>query len=414
MSSVITKISPNYRGLARIKRQLEFSLRENDELLSRLVATRAASPADGTDTVQDDGSSPEVCVVVPVYNTAPYLRSCLDALRAQTLSNIEILCVDDGSTDDSLAILNEYAALDPRIRVLQQPHLGVSVARNAALSEARAPFLMSCDSDDWFSPDMCRVMLETLRREDVDVVICGMNVIYDVPEKLRENVVEYLRLKYFGRQEITQELVLVTDVSLCNKIYKRSIVVEHDIDFPVGLLFEDAYFNDAYMTASQTMYFLHLPLYNYLRHDASVMSTSYKKSGTSLDYLQIAFKTWAYLEREGLLDAYAEYYWRRFLQYATFAFKHLTGPEQARAKQLARAFAREHRASLAKASFKTRSSVRILLYGRFKLLHAVYRLPKWLYARLSVSRALRLEITALMEQNMGLEAQIKELLREDD
>jgi hypothetical protein len=226
--------------------------------------------------------------------------------------------------------------------------------------------------------------------------------------------VEYLCLKFFGRQEITQELVLVTDVSLCNKIYKRSTVVEHDINFPVGLLFEDAYFNDAYMTASKTIYFLHLPLYNYLRHDTSVMSTSYKKSGTSLDYLQIAFKSWEYLEREGLLASYAEYYWRRFLQYATFAFKHLKGPEQAEAKQLARSFAREHRDSLASANFKTRSSVKILLYGRFKVLHAIYRLPRWLYARLSVSRGLRLEVTALMEQNMGLEAQIKELLLEDD
>lgn len=435
--SIFTKLSRNYKGLAHIKRQVEFSIEENRALLDRLAARRsqafppgpdsqsasfgtpkagrpqAPSLGPGKSTVPARLGTPEVCVVVPVLNTAPYLRKCLDHLRAQTLEDIEIVCVDDGSTDDSLSILNEYAALDPRIIVLSQEHLGVAAARNAALQRARAPYLMSCDSDDWFDPDMCRIMRDTLVREGVDVVACGMNVTYDVPEELRENVTEYLRLKHFGRQEVTQDIVLAMDVSLCNKIYKRSIVAEHGIDFPAGLLFEDAYFNDAYMAASETIYFLHLPLYNYLRHDTSVMSGSYKKTGTSADYLQIAFRTWDYLEREGLLDDYCEYYWLRYLQYATFAFKHLRGKEQAEAKRLARDFAGRHKESLGNASFKTRNSVKILLYGRFKVLHKIYRLPKWLYAKLSVSHDILIEVTGLMEQSMGIQAQIQACLSED-
>ena len=434
MRNIFTRLSRNHKGLRQIKEQVEFSLEENKALLKDLLAQKKIlsaknragedSAACGTATVSADATSgraaqeavpeaPVVSVIVPVLNTAQYLPTCLDSLRAQTLSAIEIICVDDGSTDDSFKILEEYAALDPRILVVSQEHLGVSAARNTALVLARAPYLMSCDSDDWFDPDMCRIMVETLEREDVDVVICGMNVTYDVPEELRENVTEYLRLKFFGKQKITEEIVLTTDVSLCNKIYKRSIVVAHGIDFPVGLLFEDAYFNDAYMTASETIYFLHLSLYNYLRHDTSVMSTSYKKSGTSLDYLQIAFKTWDYLEREDLLSRYCEYFWRRYLQYSTFAFKHLEASEQAQAKRLARDFARRHKDSLNKAPFKTRTSVKILLYGRFKVLHMIYRFPKWLYAKLSISQKIRLEVIGLMEQNMDKQAQIKALLTED-
>lgn len=414
MSSIFKKLSRNYKGLAHIKEQVEFSIRENNRLLRGLVAQGVKPLATNNNEQVAFANKPEVSIVVPVLNTAPYLRKCLDSLRAQTLTAIEILCVDDGSTDDSLAILEEYAAQDSRIVVISQNHLGVSAARNAALERAQAPYIMSCDSDDWFDSNMCRVMLETLEHEDVDVVICAMNVVYDVPEELRENVTEYLRLKFFGKQEITQDIILITDVSLCNKIYKRSTIAEHNISFPAGLLFEDAYFNDAYMTASQSLYFLHLPLYNYLRHDASVMSTSYKKSGTSLDYLQIAFRTWDYLKREDLLESHCEYFWRRFLQYSTFAFKHLEGSEQAEAKRLARTFAKEHRSSLAKASFRTNSSVKILLYGRFKVLHKMYRFPKWLYAKLSVSRDIRIEVTELIERNMGIEAQIREVLAVND
>ena len=406
------RLSKNYKDLAHIKEQVALTLGENRKLLESLVAQKAthghSTPTGKAATLQT--YAPEISVIVPVFNTAPYLRKCLDSLVDQTFKNIEIICVDDGSTDESPSILKEYAAADPRIRVVMQESLGVSAARNAALQCARAPYFMSCDSDDWFDADMCRVMLETLKREDVDVVICGMHVEYDVPEELRENVTEYLRLKYFGKQEVTQELTLVTDVSLCNKIYKKSIVDKHGIDFPEGLLFEDAYFYDVYMTAAETIYFLHLPLYHYLRHSASIMSDAYKKSGTSLQHLQIAFKTWEYLEKEGLLASHCEYFWQLFARYTINTFKHLRGSDQAEAKRMARGFVKEHKDSLAEAAAGTRYRVKLLLSGRFKVLHTIYRLPKWLYAKLSASQAIRGEVIELMEQNMGIQAQIKEML----
>ena len=416
------RLSKNYQDLTQIKEQLAFSLEESHKLLECLVAQKAAhahahgsilgGDIDSDAATATSKDTPEISVIVPVLNTAPYLRKCLDSLVGQTFKNIEIICVDDGSTDESLSILKEYAAADSRIIVISQAHLGVSAARNAALQRARAPYLMSCDSDDWFDTDMCHAMLATLKREKVDVVVCGMSVVFDVPEELRENVTEYLRLKYFGKQTITQELVLVTDVSLCNKIYKKSIVDKHGIDFPEGLLFEDAYFNDVYMTAAETIYFLHQPLYNYLRHGASVMSTSYKKSGTSFDYLQIAFKTWDYLEREDLLTSYCEYYWQRFFQYASFALKHLSGSEKKKAKRMARAFVKEQRDNLAGAGVRTRYRVKILLNTRSKVLYRMYRLPKWFYAKVSVSRAVRFEIMDLTKKYEGVQAQIKEMLNQ--
>lgn len=95
-----------------------------------------------------------VSVIIPVYNAAPYLRQCLDSVVRQTLRDIEILCVDDGSTDGSPAILREYEARDSRIRVLTQPNLNAGAARNRGLDEARGDYLSFLDADDFFEPDM--------------------------------------------------------------------------------------------------------------------------------------------------------------------------------------------------------------------------------------------------------------------
>lgn len=327
-----------------------------------------------THTPQSTGThtEPEVSVIVPVYNTAPYLQTCLDSLRNQTLVNIEIICVNDGSTDDSLAILEANATEDQRIIVISQTNQGMSAARNAALKVARAPYIMNCDSDDWFDADMCRLMRDTLEAEEVDLVICEVNIVLAVPEELQENVSEYYRLGYEGKQEITQELMLTTNISFCNKIFKRETIERHSIEFPYGLHYEDAYFSDAYMSVSESIYFLRQPLYNYVRHGTSVMSTTYKKSGIAIDHLYIMFNTWDFFEREGLLESYSEFFWKRYFRYTINAFKHVEGDDLKKARKLAHDFVKSHKESFEQASFKTRSSIRVLLSGNFEAMHALY------------------------------------------
>ena len=97
--------------------------------------------------------TPKVSVIIPVYNVEKYLRECLDSLVNQTLKEIEIICVDDGSTDSSLDILKEYASKDNRITVIKQQNLHAGVARNAGLSVARGEYVHFLDSDDWVSVD---------------------------------------------------------------------------------------------------------------------------------------------------------------------------------------------------------------------------------------------------------------------
>ena len=104
--------------------------------------------------------TPQISVILPVYNTAPWLERCLDSLLSQDCPSFEVLAVDDGSTDESAEILLRAAAEDPRLRVIRQSNRGLSAARNAALSEARGQWLMFLDSDDWVSPGFLSLPLK--------------------------------------------------------------------------------------------------------------------------------------------------------------------------------------------------------------------------------------------------------------
>lgn len=110
-----------------------------------------------------------VSVVVPIYNVQDYLEECLESLRAQTLDDIEIICVNDGSTDGSLAVLQACAARDPRIRIIDKPNGGLSSARNAGIDAARSPYICFLDSDDRFESYACEEMYRVLHDGDADV-----------------------------------------------------------------------------------------------------------------------------------------------------------------------------------------------------------------------------------------------------
>ena len=114
-----------------------------------------------------------VSVLIPVYNTEAYLRRCLDSVMGQTLQDLEIICVNDGSTDGSADILREYQRKDPRIRVITKPNGGLPSARNAGLDAAAGEYVGFVDSDDFPEPDMFRRLYEEAKRKNCDVVVCG-------------------------------------------------------------------------------------------------------------------------------------------------------------------------------------------------------------------------------------------------
>jgi len=115
--------------------------------------------------------SPAVSVIVPAYNTEKYIADCLNSLLAQTFQNFEIICIDDGSTDNSLSLFNEYAQRDPRIKVISQKNQGVVAARNNAIAAARGEYILPLDSDDMIALNGIEVLYDFITRHDYAVVV---------------------------------------------------------------------------------------------------------------------------------------------------------------------------------------------------------------------------------------------------
>lgn len=181
----------------------------------------------------------KVSVIVPVYNVEKYLADCLDCLIQQTLKEIEIIAVNDGSTDGSLRILNEYAKQDKRIKVITQENGGVSAARNKGLQIACGEFVGFVDSDDWVDADFFEKLYGAAQAENADVAAgemrrCGGS-------RKNEKIISYkkkivlksLKDKYY------KLLGGAAYCYICNKIYRRDVLAKSGIVFPVGLVYED-------------------------------------------------------------------------------------------------------------------------------------------------------------------------------
>lgn len=223
---------------------------------------------------------PKISIIIPNYNTEKYLPRCLDSLVAQTLQDIEIIVIDDGSTDDSVKIMNQYASQDKRIKVITQKNSGPATARNKGLDAATGKYLMFCDSDDWYEKNMCQIMFNTIEKKHVDVVCChnAWEFEDDLDDIETDRVVDhYYNPKIYGRRRLTPDVIRTTNVLLWNKIWRRDIVKQYDIRFPDGHEFDDNAFYYMYTCAAKSIFFIKKPLYHYFLRQGSIMSTQYNK-----------------------------------------------------------------------------------------------------------------------------------------
>ena len=264
----------------------------------------------------------EVSVIVPVYNVEEYLPKCLDSLIGQTYKDIKIICVNDGSTDGSMDILKKYEKKDKRIVVVSKKNGGLSSARNVGLKKCNTKYVMFCDSDDYVSPRMCEKMLETIEKDNSDLAVCVLNAIYLAHNEMEESDRNYYRLNYTGKQYIHDELVLKTDVSVVNKIFRMDIIKKYNIEFPEGLNNEDFYFYNAYMGVSRTISFVNQRLYNYMRREGSIMSENFEAEKLSMDHLLVAEKLFDFYKEIGFLEKHKYLFWKQFVMSFWFSVEH--------------------------------------------------------------------------------------------
>ena len=232
--------------------------------------------------------NPLISVVVPVYNTEPYVRKAINSILKQTYDNIEIICVDDGSTDNSPKILDELAEKYDNIKVIHTENKGISHARNTALDCCRGEYIAFLDSDDMYHEQMLKILYDVVTEGNCDIALCNVvnysdvdRLIYKLPEQydvsfhIGDELMDYF---YSLDNDKVQKAVLV-----CLKLYKRKIW--DDIRYPVGRIYEDNAV--LHMIAQKTDKFADVPLglyYRYLRED-SIMGQSGKFSIKNFDIL---------------------------------------------------------------------------------------------------------------------------------
>ncbi|GAB7140738.1 glycosyltransferase [Deferribacterales bacterium RsTz2092] len=217
-------------------------------------------------------NNPAISIIIPTYNVELYLRKCLDSLLVQTFTGIEVLCVNDGSTDNSLAILQEYASKDERIRVFTHENQGVGYTRNVGLKNARGEYIMWCDPDDWYEPTMCEEMFSAIEREGVDLVTCDVNMLNSTGSSdFYGEKSSYLRLKLQGLHVLDETTRKNINASLVNKIFKRELLERYSILAPVGSVgAEDTAMVWQYLMVASSYYGLDRVLYNCLVRTDSI------------------------------------------------------------------------------------------------------------------------------------------------
>lgn len=204
-------------------------------------------------------NTPLVSVIVPVYNVAPYLEQCLDSIVNQTYRNLEIILVDDGSTDESGAICDRYAELDSRIKVVHKENGGQSSARNVALDMMTGEWVLFVDSDDWIELNTLELLFEQ-KDERADLVEFGWNFIYRDSNKVFLNEACVMA----GLDAL--KLLVHTDIYMglmANKLFKASYLQKSR--FISGRYYEDTPFIIEQLYKIKTYQYIAEPLYNYRR-----------------------------------------------------------------------------------------------------------------------------------------------------
>lgn len=186
---------------------------------------------------------PKISVIVPVYNVESYLREALDSLVGQSLKDIEIICVNDGSTDNSLQVLHEYAAKDDRLKIIDKPNAGVSAARNDGMAAATGEYVTFADGDDWLKLTAYEEIYKQLDGKHPEMVIFGYyeSVEGDVSESVLNNIL----CKYEDGSDIPLDMqILRLGNTVWNHLYRRDFINKHRLTFPEGVaIAEDGLFN---------------------------------------------------------------------------------------------------------------------------------------------------------------------------
>ena len=226
-----------------------------------------------------------ISIIVAIYKVEKWLPKCIDSILSQTYNNIEIILVDDGSTDNSGKICDEYAMKDSRIKVIHKQNGGQSTARNAAIDIAKGKYIGFIDGDDWIEPNMYEVLLTRMKESSVDIVQCGwhiwngMNMQKDIESKK-----EILLTSDEALDNLATPTSKEVNTSVCCKLFKREII--GITRFTPVRAYEDDEFVFRTVGAANNILCISSCLYNYNQHENSTMTSKFSLNRIALVTIQ--------------------------------------------------------------------------------------------------------------------------------
>ena len=233
-----------------------------------------------------------ISIVVPVYNTAPYLSSCLDSILCQTVTDWELILIDDGSTDGSGTICDEYAAKDSRIQVLHQANQGPAKARNLGIAKSQGEFVAFIDSDDLLHVQYLGKLLETMLKEDCDIVFAPYVLrgeedrVHFTSQRLSQPLPKEHTVKTFSGREAIESMLYQQEVNSSPiKLYRRKLL--SSASFPEQFVaYEDLYAMLGIYANCQKICWIDLPIYYYFKRMDGTLNANSVRDSRALEVIQ--------------------------------------------------------------------------------------------------------------------------------
>lgn len=284
-----------------------------------------------------------ISVIIPLYNNEKFIKPCLQSVINQSYKDIEIVIVNDGSTDNSLNIVEEIADRDNRIKIINQKNSGRSAARNIGIKNSSGDFLMFVDADDELEKNGIENLYKAINQENSDIAVGAVIINYDTHSELKENDDWYFSIRYNGIHDITDKLIEDIHCSVWGKIYRRSIIENNKLQFPEGLNYEDAYWHWVYLTSCNKISCIKNIVYKYFRRKDSIMSLTFEnKENIAIQHLYIVEKIIEFWNQNKNLEEHYTTAAILFETYFWFAIKHSQKYERAKIAYLATRIARKY------------------------------------------------------------------------
>lgn len=250
-----------------------------------------------------------ISIIIPVYNVTQYLNECIKSVVNQSYKDFECILIDDGSSDGSEIICDQWAQQDNRIRVIHQPNQGVSKARNKGIAEAQGEYITFIDSDDWIDSNYLNTLLQPIEEYNVDLVVCGLQQHYSNGTfknySYKTGIIHIEQQDTNAFTDINKKFLLFGPVI---KLYKRTIIQTHNIHFPPEYTYgEDLLFNYNYLEYVKAVYIVDQCLYHYRIIGSGTLSSIKRINQFEIDYAQWnILKNFFY--RKNLWNDYSTFY----------------------------------------------------------------------------------------------------------